>query len=148
MAVVFRQQTRGPGGVEIVTTVVGIEKALAAVRAVGADVVREMGGALYREGLRIIAASRREVPVRDGILRSTWHVELPQVASSGETVVELGYGGPSAPYALRQHEELSYRHTVGKAKYLEDPFRAHVPTMDARLAADITRRATKLRGGA
>jgi hypothetical protein len=31
--------------------------------------------------------------------------------------------GYSLPYALRQHEELGYRHPKGgKAKYLEDPF--------------------------
>lgn len=137
---VFRQQTLGSKGIEWKTTVVGLEAAFVAARAYGVDVAREMAAALYREGQRIRAASMEEVPVDLGVLRSTAHVELSQ-ATAGEVLVEIGYGGPAAQYALRQHEELDYRHTVGKAKYLEDPFRRAVPTMDQRLADDIRRKA-------
>jgi hypothetical protein len=52
-------------------------------------------------------------------------------------MVEMGYGGPATPYALRQHEELDYYHTVGKAKYLEDPFRRHAARLDSDMAADL-----------
>lgn len=136
---VFRQQVPGAGGSGWRIHVVGLERAFAAARAVGADLAHEMAGALYREGERIMNASKTEVPVDQGILRSTGHVSLPRV-TDGAVVVEIGYGGPAAPYALRQHEELGYRHTVGKAKYLEDPFRRAVLTMDRRMAADIRRR--------
>lgn len=30
-----------------------------------------------------------------------------------------------SPYAVRQHEELDYNHTVGQAKYLEQPLNQH-----------------------
>lgn len=32
--------------------------------------------------------------------------------------------GYDTPYALRQHEELSYNHSVGEAKFLENAFNA------------------------
>jgi hypothetical protein len=35
--------------------------------------------------------------------------------------IEVGY---NLPYAVKQHEELGYKHTDGKAKYLEDPYNA------------------------
>jgi len=75
-------------------------------------------------GLRIIGeeimvdvkASRpgRGVPVDKGTLRSTGRVEGP----NGLGQVELSFGGAAAPYALVQHEDLSFHHTVGEARYL------------------------------
>lgn len=63
-----------------------------------------------------IKASRpgKGVPVDEGPLRASGRVEGPN--NVGE--VTLSFGGASAPYALRQHEELSYNHTVGEARYL------------------------------
>jgi len=83
-----------------------------------------------------MAESKHQVPVDTGVLRSTGHVQLPK-EEAGRVSVTLGYGGPAAPYALRQHEELSYRHTVGKAKYLSDPAEAAVAGMDRRIAKVI-----------
>lgn len=77
-----------------------------------------------RSGLRILGeeimldvkASRpgAGVPVAKGTLRSTGRVEGPN--NRGQ--VELSFGGASAPYALRQHEEMHYHHEVGEARYL------------------------------
>jgi hypothetical protein len=54
------------------------------------------------------------VPVDQGDLRSTGRVTGPN--ARGEVL--LSFGGSAAPYALRQHEELTYRNTVGEARYL------------------------------
>lgn len=127
------------GAIEITSTVVGLDKAIAAALAFGRRAALELGGALYREAEAIMADSKLEVPVDTGVLRSTGHVTLPKRVG-GEIVIELGYGGPATPYALRQHETLEYGHTVGKAKYLSDPFQRRIPGMDDRLAADLQQR--------
>jgi hypothetical protein len=75
-------------------------------------------------GLRVIAelvltdikAARpgHGVPIDQGPLRDSGQASGPD----DKGVVTVSFGGPAAPYALRQHEELSYRHTVGEARYL------------------------------
>jgi len=86
---------------------------------------------LTEEAETVMSASKQEVPVRDGILRGTGHVEPPVVSGSIITVA-AAYGGPAAPYAARQHEHTEYKHTVGKAKYLSDPFNARRDSMPKR----------------
>jgi hypothetical protein len=87
----------------------------------GQNASQALGAALYQEAELVMTDSKANyVPVDTGMLRSTGHVDPPQM-SGNQVSVTLGYGGPSAPYALRQHEDLSYRHTVGQAKYLEEP---------------------------
>lgn len=54
------------------------------------------------------------VPRDQGILASTGRVTGPDASG----VVEITYGGAAASYALRQHEDLRYRHKVGEARYL------------------------------
>lgn len=45
----------------------------------------------------------------------------------------------SLPYAVRQHEELGYRHESGQAKYLEQPARESSAELGAIIAASIRR---------
>lgn len=85
----------------------------------------ELPGAIYREGERMMTLSKLQVPVDTGTLRSTGSVSEPSMLSQ-HPEVSLGYGGPAAPYALIVHEDLNAHHTVGKAKYLEDPVRQRV----------------------
>ena len=54
------------------------------------------------------------VPVDTGVLRGSGIVTGPDPSGA----VALTFGGAAAPYAIRQHEELGYRHTVGEARYL------------------------------
>ena len=61
------------------------------------------------------------VPVDQGELRSTGIVGEPEIQGSNVSL-EMGYGGPAAPYALKQHEDLDLKHGDGRrAKYLEGP---------------------------
>lgn len=91
--------------------------------------------ALQTEAELIMTTSKRDhVPVDLGTLRSTGHVE--RVRRVGKILsVRLVYGGPSAPYALKQHEDMTLSHTVGGPKYLERPLVNAAPGMPARLAA-------------
>ena len=93
---------------------------------------------LYRHGNRVMTESKKEVPVDTGVLRSTGHVELP-TRVGGEILVVVGYGGPAAPYARRQHEDLSFHHPVGKARYLADPNNRLGPFLPETVAAEIGR---------
>jgi hypothetical protein len=54
------------------------------------------------------------VPRDTGALAASGRVSGPSASGA----VDLTFGGAAAPYALRQHEELSYRHPVGEARYL------------------------------
>lgn len=130
-------QVRGGKGSRSVV-IRGLPEVRAALRRYGRRANKGLAAGLYQEGERIMAVSKTEVPVDQGVLRSTGHVQLPK-EEAGRVSVTLGYGGPAAPYALRQHEELSYRHTVGKAKYLSDPADAAMAGMDRRIAKVIER---------
>jgi hypothetical protein len=130
-------QLRGGKGSRAVK-IKGLPGVKAALRMYGRRANKGLKAGLYQEGEGIMAESKEQVPVRDGILKGTGHVQLPR-EEAGRVTVTLGYGGPAAPYALRQHEELSYKHTVGKAKYLSDPADAAVAGMDRRVAAVIER---------
>jgi hypothetical protein len=135
------------------TKLTGLAETQEALRAFGERATHELAGALYRQGEAIMAESKLEVPVDTGVLRSTGHVAVPVITGTA-VMVEMGYGGPATPYALRQHEELTWQHPskerqrkskislgrIGKAKYLEDPFRRHAARLDADMAADLRSR--------
>lgn len=62
----------------------------------------------------ILSRSMQEVPHETGDLQSSGRVR------SDETRAVVSY---DTPYAIRQHEDMTYHHDAGrKAKYLEDPF--------------------------
>ncbi len=111
---------------EIRVQITGLEDAQAKLQQLSQAAVEAMGKGLYRAGEQIMTASKEECPVDTGTLRSTGHVEQPKVEGKSVTV-QLGYGGPAAPYAIWVHERLDLHHTVGKAKFLEDPARAAAP---------------------
>jgi len=77
--------------------------------------MREGCWEIMREVLR---ESINEAPKDTGYLRST--AEMYETATS----IVIRY---TAPYAAEQHENLFYRHKIGKAKYLEDPYNRIVP---------------------
>ena len=82
---------------------------------------RRVASKQTQEGERIMVVAKLRTPVRHGVLRSTGHVEIPVVA--GNTIeTTLGFGGPAAGYAIYVHENLTARHRVGQAKFLESAF--------------------------
>lgn len=82
---------------------------------------------LHSVAVEIMNNSQDEVPIdTKALIKSGFIVE------EGDSII-AGYGGPNAKinpktgipteeYALRVHEDLSMHHTIGKAKFLEDPF--------------------------
>ena len=124
-----------------------VEELIAKFRDRPDDLIRELPGALYVEAEKIMTAAKRITPVDENILRASGHVRLPEI--EGDRVeVEMGFGGPAGTgnnrkdvgYAVYVHEDLTARHTVGQAKFLEVPFNQAKAGMMARLAARIKRR--------
>ncbi|GAA2327539.1 hypothetical protein [Dactylosporangium salmoneum] len=85
----------------------------------------------------LLQVSRTLVPIDEATL------ERSGVASvdASERRAAVSY---DTPYAVIQHEELTYRHDPGRqAKYLEQPFHTEKNTMIALVAAEVRR---KMRG--
>lgn len=80
-----------------------------------------------------VKASRhgKGVPVDEGTLRSSGTVRGPD----SDGAVRLTFGGPSAPYALVQHERTDYSHTVGESRYLIRGMERWQPDGSAAVAA-------------
>lgn len=81
----------------------------------------------------LLGVSRQQVPHEEGTLERSGvaHVD-------GADLAAIVYY--DTPYAVRQHEELTWQHDEGrKAKYLEDPMTTERPTMLALVRAEIRR---------
>lgn len=128
----------------VIVQVEGIKEAMAKLRRIGVDADRELARALYLEGERIMMVSKHLVPVDTGVLRSSGHVTQPK--NEGRMwVVLIGYGGPAVPYAIVQHENTKYSHTVGQAKYLEVPAVQAAADMPDRIRKRLRARFEKFR---
>lgn len=98
---------------------------------------RAMSRAVYIEAQRVMRVAKRQVPLDDGPLRASGTV-LEPVVQGRRWEITLGFGGAASAYALIQHENLTFSHSPGrKAKYLEDPVRAALPAIEARLARSV-----------
>ena len=116
----------------------GLNVLLQKLTALGKKADTIAGAALYQEAEAIMTKSKEQCPVDFGNLRATGTVAPPE-NRGGHMVVELGYGGPAVKYAIVQHEAMNYQHTVGKAKYLEDPMLEAVNGMEQRLGQRIAK---------
>ncbi|MCX4824245.1 minor capsid protein [Streptomyces sp. NBC_01142] len=89
-------------------------------------------------GLRIaaehvLADSRKVVPIEEATL------ERSGVATVDESSLTAAVSYDT-PYAIRQHEELNYRHDAGRsAKYLERPLTEQADTVAEIIAAQLRR---------
>ncbi|MFM9368139.1 hypothetical protein [Streptomyces sp. Da 82-17] len=89
-------------------------------------------------GLRIAAEyvlgrSRAQVPIDEATLERSGVATVDE----NDLTAAVSY---DTPYAVRQHEELTYRHDPGrKAKYLEDPLNESASTVAQIIAAQVRR---------
>lgn len=120
-----------------VTVTIDDQTARRALAQLGQEMLGRFGQALYVEGEAIMTDSKQNYcPVDTGALRASGQV-MPTEVDGSTVTVQLGYGNSSVPYALRQHEDLTYKHTVGSAKYLELPMLAALPGMPERLVQRV-----------
>jgi len=110
-----------------------------------APLVRAAAKALYTEAELVMTEAKKRTPVDTGALRSSGLVE-PPLLTGASVEVSFGFGGPAAPYAVVQHERLDYRHTVGQAKFLEQPFNEALPRIRAAMGRVLSTRIARTRG--
>jgi hypothetical protein len=125
----------------------GLENLLVKFGAAGQETMIHAAAAeLFEVAEEIMSESKDQyVPVRTGNLMGTGHVDLPEI-DEGSVTVNMGYGGPAAPYAIYVHEalegtvppspdwswtkhvergeEIHWTRPGSGPKYLERPFRA------------------------
>ena len=94
----------------------------AALRVAGKDGMRGLAKGLTVEAEAVMAASKREVDVDEGVLRASGFVRRPVKKRRGMFIV-LGYGGAGMPYGLYLHEGTGP--AVGRAAFFPPvaPFR-------------------------
>jgi hypothetical protein len=81
----------------------------------------------------VLAESRKLVPLDEGTLERSGRVQVD--ATRLEGIVSY-----DTVYAVRQHEELTWKHLPGRqAKYLEQPMNTERETVLAIIAATIRR---------
>lgn len=118
-------------------TLKGLDVVLKNIEGIARTTPEKAGAALFKRAEVIMTDSKQNyVPVDTGALRGSGHVQLPE-HHGNEVTVTMGYGGVAEAYAIPQHENLSYNHTVGGPKYLERPLLEHGKTLAADLAKDL-----------
>lgn len=102
------------------------------ITAAGERAVAAYAQAMRAEAELILTAAKLEAPVDTGNLRASGYVD--EKDRGGSTQLVIGF---QAAYALPVHENLNAHHVVGKAKYLEDPLKAAMGGLPARVAQRV-----------
>lgn len=129
----------------ITVELTGLTPLLATLQKLGANASAFVAPPLYREAEAIMTAAKQRTPVDTGALRASGHVASPNITATGASVT-LGFGGPAITYAIFVHENLTARHLVGQAKYLESAINEARAGIEARLAASLGREIARLAG--
>lgn len=119
-----------------VLRMVGGNEMASALRNLVARTPKVLAAAIHAEGEIEMTEAKRRTPVDTGALRASGFVE-DVVVSPTTTRVQLGFGGPSAPYAVYVHEDLEALHPVGQAKFLESTLLESAPHMADRIARRV-----------
>jgi hypothetical protein len=90
----------------------------------------------------IVPECMDECPVDTGALRASIPLCSDVKATPTVCVGFIGAGGIAGDYALRQHEDLTLHHEVGKSKFIEDPVMRNAPKVAGMVASKL-----KMRGG-
>lgn len=106
----------------------GVQEAIKQARALAKDMPRKALRGAVRWAEKTMTVSKGECPVLTGALRNSGHVEVDEKKMS----VSLLYGGPSAPYAAKQHET----HKT-KSKFLERPIMERIDDLPMEIRAEM-----------
>ena len=126
-----------PKGRAFEIELVGADKVMKVLSGLGDRAPKELGGAMWREGTRIINSAKAITPVDTGTLKGSGHVQMPDISGNSVTVT-VGFGGAASNYAIYVHENLnSFHKPPTTAKFLERPLLDAVQGMALRLAQDL-----------
>lgn len=93
----------------------GMEGLAKKLRSTEANATQGGRAGAYALANNIMTVAKERAPFDQGILAGSGYVSPPDAQHS----VEIGFGGAAKSYAVRQHEDLTFKHTRGQAKYLE-----------------------------
>ncbi len=147
----------GAGGIGMVIS--GLDSIEEAIKKAPEEAIKIAGRAMHKAGEDVMGESKEKYcPVATGALRGSGYVAPPKKKGE-EITVEMGYGGPAAPYALAVHENprsgktggispsgKQYARTMGgKAtwaehgewKYLETPLKQQEKEIEQKIYRDI-----------
>lgn len=65
----------------------------------------------------VLTPAQERTPVDYGTLKGSGLVDQPKI-NADSIIVEVGFGGAAAHYAIYVHEDLDAKHEVGQAKFL------------------------------
>lgn len=81
----------------------------------------------------VLGESRQVVPIDEAALQRSGNASVDE----GRLIAAVAY---DTPYAVRQHEDMMYRHAPGRtAKFLETPLNASRAQVSALVAARVRR---------
>jgi len=112
---------------------------VAATQAFGRELIHAAAEALREDSEVTMTLAKERTPVRFGVLRGSGTV-FPTEVSGTVLTSRLGFGGAAKEYAIPVHENLTARHAVGQAKFLECAMLERARGQDRRLAEGIRRR--------
>ena len=120
-----------------------IPKVIGNMKKLEKGVSLQAAAALYQEALVIQKESMKRTPVDvrpggsgGGTLRDSHETSAPYWKGKFLNV-DISVGGPAASYAIVQHEDMTFKHKVGQAKFLESAINEAEPQLMARLAKRI-----------
>lgn len=112
----------------------GAKEMAAKMRRIAQMQPRRVAAATFAEYAIELTEAKQRTPVDTGALRASGYLTEPAV--NGKRIdLEIGFGGPAAPYAVYVHERLDVHHPVGEPKFLERTLLESAPHMAGRIAA-------------
>lgn len=115
----------------------GLDLTVEKIRNIGEDLDRHLASILYDVAEPRIKKMKDRTPVRDGHLKSSVKI-LPAKRTRQGIEVQWAAGGVATAYALVQHENLSFQHTVGQAKYISSVVYEDAGAMKSELQQGIS----------
>jgi hypothetical protein len=125
-------------GVNLFADIRGLDDLVAAIKNVP-DTAREAAAGAINDAAQDLKAKAVErTPIKTGDLRGTAFAD-EATPDNLDAAVGFGYAGTRQfKYALRQHEELTWKHPQGgEAKYLENPFKENVDKYTAHISEAV-----------
>jgi hypothetical protein len=81
----------------------------------------------------VLPLSQENCPTASGTMKGTGSVVRE------DKIIEIGFGGPAAPYTVRQHEDLTLNHPSGQHKCLENAFNWQKPKLPEKVGDRLKR---------
>ena len=114
----------------------GLGETTARIREIGEKVERDTAKILNLVGQPRIAKIKNRTPVKDGHLKASVRLSPAKRTRQGVEVYWQA-GGTTTAYAHRQHEDMSFKHKVGEAKFIINVIYEDASAMKSELSKEF-----------